>query len=387
MDAKKSTSKRWVGGVIAQVILFTVAMNYASQLWLAIAMAVVATIPWLLFPRDKPNVTPEPEWLPSEEKADNKDTMGELQTVLSKVVSQVSEPLEHQHSVIDESVETLNNSFFTLQSIAENQSQISENLVTNLLGNQGSEYDLTKVLPETERIINAFVQTLVDVSEKSISAVHSIHDMSDKLTQVFKLLEQVRGLSEQTNLLALNAAIEAARAGDAGRGFAVVAQEVRNLSTKAEELNSQIESEISTAQNTVKDANRIVGDMASIDLTETIESKEKVDHMLQGVQQNNLEIQQEVENIRRLGSQLNEQVDNGIRALQFADIADQQGDYARTTINYLQQTVDLLQQHVQGQLSAQQLRERMAELAEQVVNRDGPAASQVSIEEGEVELF
>ena len=95
------------------------------------------------------------------------------------------------------------------------------------LANKNDAYDITQVLPKTEAIIRQFVDTLITVSEKSISAVHSIHDMSDKLNTVFKLLAQVRGLSEQTNLLALNAAIEAARAGDAGRGFAVVAQEVR----------------------------------------------------------------------------------------------------------------------------------------------------------------
>lgn len=91
----------------------------------------------------------------------------------------------------------------------------------------------------------------------------------------FKLLNQVRSLSEQTNLLALNAAIEAARAGEAGRGFAVVAQEVRNLSIQAANLNTQIETEMKVAQDTVDIANRTVGEMASFDMTQAIESKEK----------------------------------------------------------------------------------------------------------------
>lgn len=52
------------------------------------------------------------------------------------------------------------------------------------MANQGSEFDLMQVLPKTEAIIQQFVQILVDVSEKSISAVHSIHDMSQKLDMV-----------------------------------------------------------------------------------------------------------------------------------------------------------------------------------------------------------
>lgn len=75
-------------------------------------------------------------------------------------------------------------------------------------------------------------------------------------------------------------------------------------------------------------ANRTVGEMASFDMTQAIESKEKVDHMLRGVQQLNTEIEQEVNKLQRLGQQLTQQVREGTRALQFTDIVYQQGEYA-----------------------------------------------------------
>jgi methyl-accepting chemotaxis protein len=306
---------------------------------------------------------------------------------LQKIATQLHEPLDHQRSVVDESVETLNESYFELQKLAQGQSQITTELVDNLLGQNDSETDISQVLPKTEAIIRNFVDTLVNVSEKSISAVHSIHDMSDKLDAVFKLLEQVRGLSEQTNLLALNAAIEAARAGDAGRGFAVVAQEVRNLSVKASDLNSQIEQEINIAQRTVREANKTVGEMASIDMTEAIESKEKVDDMLRGVQRVNISIEHEVQKISESGEKLHVQVDNGIRALQFADIIVQQGDYAKQTVAYLSEISRACEQWVDDGLDNASFIQTIADLSQQIHDREGPAASQSSIEEGEVELF
>ncbi|MGF1695820.1 methyl-accepting chemotaxis protein [Vibrio kyushuensis] len=224
---------------------------------------------------------------------------------------------------------------------------------------------------------------MVNISEKSISAVHSIHDMSDKLGTVFKLLAQVRGLSEQTNLLALNAAIEAARAGEAGRGFAVVAQEVRNLSKQAEELNSEIEKEINIAQSTVKEANSTVGEMASIDMSTAIESKEQVDDMLKGVHQVNIEIEQEVHKIRQLGVEMHRHVGDGVRALQFADIVMQQGDYAKESMEYLMEVVNALETHHEDA----ELKEVLSDILSRSKNRRAPAASQSSIEEGEVELF
>lgn len=379
----KQTQKRYFIAISLQILLLSLAMSMSSSAIHVALMVFAAAIPWFVIPRPKAPVVAEE----SSQSANQKSAPTILPTTLDALAGQLREPLDHQRSVVDESVETLNASYFELQKLAEDQNRVTTELVENLLGSKESSNDISHVLPKTEAIIREFVDTLVNVSEKSISAVHSIHDMSEKLDAVFKLLEQVRGLSEQTNLLALNAAIEAARAGDAGRGFAVVAQEVRNLSVKAEELNNEIEKEISIAQRTVKEANKTVGEMASIDMTEAIESKEKVDAMLRGVQHVNQMVEVEVQKIHSSGDQIHSQVDNGIRALQFADIIVQQGEYALQSVNYLQQCSELCLQWSKGQVSGDDFAEAVIELHNQIENRDAPAASQESIDEGEVELF
>lgn len=379
----KQTQKRYFIAIGLQILLLSLAMSMSSSALHVALMVFAAAIPWFVIPRPKAPVVAEE----SSQSANQKSAPTILPTTLDALTGQLREPLDHQRSVVDESVETLNASYFELQKLAEDQNRVTTELVENLLGSKESSNDISHVLPKTEAIIREFVDTLVNVSEKSISAVHSIHDMSEKLDAVFKLLEQVRGLSEQTNLLALNAAIEAARAGDAGRGFAVVAQEVRNLSVKAEELNNEIEQEISIAQRTVKEANKTVGEMASIDMTEAIESKEKVDAMLRGVQHVNQMVEVEVQKIHSSGDQIHSQVDNGIRALQFADIIVQQGEYALQSVNYLQQCSELCLQWSKGQVSGDEFAEAVIDLHNQIENRDAPAASQESIDEGEVELF
>ncbi|MEH0689288.1 methyl-accepting chemotaxis protein [Vibrio cholerae] len=374
--------------VLIQVLLLGVGVSYTpSQLQLALMIAVAA-VPWIVLakPRLMPTESAASSQPPSSDDP-NPAREAALGHILQRVIPQLSEPLSHQRSVVDESVDTLNESYFELQKLAEEQSQVTSELVETLLGNHGSDHDISQVLPKTEAIIRHFVDTLVIVSEKSISAVHSIHDMSDKLDSVFKLLNQVRGLSEQTNLLALNAAIEAARAGEAGRGFAVVADEVRHLSVKAEELNNQIEREINTAQATVQEANKTVGEMASIDMTEAIESKEKVDDMLRGVQKLNVSVEQEVHKIKHSGDLLSVQVANGIRALQFADIITQQGEYAQGSVAFIQQLADLTLAWTERTLSDAEFVSELHALLEQVEQRGSPAATQANIDEGEVELF
>lgn len=388
MNIKKNVnSTRYFIAIGLQIILLSTAMSMSSSALHVALMVMAAAVPWFVLPRAARKMRDNQSETATKNVVDKQIPPQEVYPVLSSISQQLTEPLDHQRSVVDESVETLNESYFELQKLAEEQNQITSELVETLLGNKDSTNDISHVLPKTEAIIRQFVDTLVNVSEKSISAVHSIHDMSDKLDTVFKLLERVRGLSEQTNLLALNAAIEAARAGDAGRGFAVVAQEVRDLSVKAKELNDQIETEINVAQQTVKEANKTVGEMASIDMTEAIESKEKVDAMLRGVQAVNVTVEQEVHKIRSSGDLIHSQVDNGIRALQFADIIVQQGEYAKISVGYLDEFAQLCQLWGEGDMELDVFTEAVIELQSQVQNRDAPAASQESIDEGEVELF
>ncbi|EOV3210479.1 methyl-accepting chemotaxis protein [Vibrio cholerae] len=223
-----------------------------------------------------------------------------------------------------------------------------------------------------------------EVVGEAISAMGAINTASKKIADIISVIDEI---AFQTNLLALNAAVEAARAGEQGRGFAVVAQEVRNLSIQAANLNTQIETEMKVAQDTVDIANRTVGEMASFDMTQAIESKEKVDYMLRGVQQLNTEIEQEVNKLQRLGQQLTQQVREGTRALQFTDIVYQQGEYALGSITFLQEASGLLKAVQSNSRNVQQLIENIEALQERSRNRGGLAANQHSIDEGEVELF
>lgn len=186
-----------------------------------------------------------------------------------------------------------------------------------------STVTVEKFAGEVSETLSHYVELLVDVSEKSIRAVHHIGDMVKELDQMFALLADIRTIAEQTNLLALNAAIEAARAGESGRGFAVVADEVRRLSKSTDTLSGQIRHRAETAKSTVTEVRDIVGAIASLDLNHAINAKGHVDEMLHGLEELNRTISSTMDRLNALNGAANQDVNTAVRALQFEDFATQ----------------------------------------------------------------
>ncbi len=102
--------------------------------------------------------------------------------------------------------------------------------------------------------------SIVVLADKVEQAGNVISTLNSHVQDINGILSTIQSIAEQTNLLALNAAIEAARAGEQGRGFAVVADEVRVLSKRTHASTGEIQTMISSLQNTAKNAVSIMND-------------------------------------------------------------------------------------------------------------------------------
>jgi len=141
-----------------------------------------------------------------------------------------------------------------VQSERDRLSVLGSNMA-RLANNQYASSEAAKELQST-------AETARDILVRgNTAAAHSLDEVANMLTEIGGLEERLTGfleqiesvegisrtlkrLSEQSQILGLNAAIEASRGGEEMKGFAVVANEMRRLSTEAEESSRQVSREL-----------------------------------------------------------------------------------------------------------------------------------------------
>lgn len=319
----------------------------------------------------------------------------EISSTLSHESAQMHQELSRVDDLIKDAVETIGGSFRSLGSLSDQQRTVIEEIIAQTVNDEsGSDdnFNVGEFIDESSAVLELFVDAMVSVSKQSLETVHNIDDMIVELDGIFKLIERVEGLAGQTNLLALNASIEAARAGDAGRGFSVVADEVRSLSVSSAELNDEIRHKINSTKATISQLRDAVGETASADMSETIQTKERVGHMLGQVGDMNGYLALRINRAAEIGSQIDLAVGNAIRSLQFEDISSQALLSMKQNLDVYDEITGMVEMDGLSNdeviSKVMRIQERCQELrAASAQTNENRTVSQSDMEEGEIELF
>jgi len=253
--------------------------------------------------------------------------------VINQQLDCMDDELSQLAEIITDSIDLLIKSFTGLEQQSRQQEELVQNLVKKISRSDTPEdgdfnFEINKLLEMFSGNINLMAYS-------SMSLVDTLGDLNEKINLIDKLLNDIEGISEQTNLLALNAAIEAAHAGEMGRGFAVVADEVRSLSTRSSNFSKLIREEFKHVKKNMDKASRTVGEMASYDMSITLDSKGRISNLLEEMDRLNLDIAVKLRHSSDISQNINANVLDAIKSLQFADMTTQLSEHVRKRISAL----------------------------------------------------
>lgn len=239
-------------------------------------------------------------------------------TRLHKIVHTTGEETNQQKALSEQVTVSSHDANIAIKEVSNNTQHVSDHTSSNLSKVRTSYQELQTVAAK----VGAINQT-VSTFRKTVEA------LSRNSASIMGIVAVINNISEQTNLLSLNATIEAARAGEHGKGFAVVAEEVRTLAKRVkpatEDISDKINSMVETVKQTMSESDAIIassGDVNQVinrtsdnfksmisDLENTDDQLAKIAAAIEQLSVNNNEVNQKVEQINGLTTQIDADMD------------------------------------------------------------------------------
>ena len=303
-------------------------------------------------------------------------------------------------ALVQDAVNKLSHSFNGLREQSQQQSDLVNSLTgsmdeTTSTGNNSAsgKVNIREFVTETDIILQAFVEHIVDVSRQSMAMVHRIDDISAQMAQVEKFLGQINAIAELTKVLSLNARIVAARAGRAGSAFSVVATEVRKLAIASREVSDQISNLVVETNNNVISVKGVVKEMASKDMSFAMEAKGRVDTMMAEVSEIDRFTAKILLQVSEITGEISHNVGLAILSLQFEDMVTQLTQGMDNRVNAAEKLAHvfdlemLMDDTIPKEQRVATTQERLLEQRQLFDTLGHKPVTQANMDEGDIELF
>ena len=311
--------------------------------------------------------------------AEKKELASSVCEVVDGELSNIGQEVFRAKSIINESIETLHDSFVSLRMLLKKENTNMTKLISTIDGD-GTKKSVTAFAAQMEHIMEGMVQSISTFVDKcNVVRVQNVK-MQECVEDIFAQLESVKKIADQTNLLALNAAIEAARAGEHGRGFAVVAEEVRNLSNNSKSLNEQIRVRVTETTEMMELVGLSIDEVVEEGERVSIESQDKFSLVSSDIKSLDRDLSDSLASSASAMKELDVKVDNSIRSLQFEDMTNQLLEGCIKNSNFIKER---LKCHSDDNFSSYDENELLVEIEK---NRVAHVA-QSSMESGDIEMF
>ena len=205
------------------------------------------------------------------------------------------------------------------------------------------DIDESTLVAQMSEMFSLFVKDVMQSATIAMSVSTTMDKMDSSTKAITGMLGEITFIADQTRLLALNAAIEAARAGEHGRGFAVVADEVTKLANRSSQAAINIRKLVADVQSESAQAMKEIQALASVDLTKTLSSKDKLDDMTKTLTEKNAALRVNVSDTQLNAERIGQDIAAIIMSLQFQDRVRQKIEHVIEPMDILHK--DLTEAH------------------------------------------
>lgn len=284
--------------------------------------------------------------------------------VIAKELPQISK-------LVEESADDLASRFRSLAFAAQDQSQIVQQVVdmTSVISVNGENVGFAESLEMINKTLQDAVEKILYVSKMAMTMVFSLDEAKSQLSDVDSFIKMVQKITKQTNLLALNATIESARAGEAGHGFAVVANEVKNLSKEISTLSDEMKDKLNSVSSSVNVSYEVLKDVATIDMSDNILIKEKIETLMQSMMQQNENFKQILQVAADSSKQISNNISSAIVGMQFQDKVAQHLDNCKNVIQLMSSQCDELAHNTENLSTETNIAEMQQELIGKILDQ------------------
>ena len=305
-----------------------------------------------------------------------------------------NEDLSQIQSLLSDAIGKLLESFDGMHHLIQAQRDAAISVVSTQPGEGG--FSIENSLDETSATLQQMVSGIINNSKMGVELVEKMEAVSHQVGGILQVLGEIDSISKQTSLLSLNAAIEAARAGESGRGFAVVADEVRKLSTRAEHFSSQIRGNVNKVHGAIGEAEKSISQMASLDMQFALDSKKRLDDIMQRVQRTNENMSQVIVKQAEISGKVNDVVGNAVTSLQFQDMVNQLLQHSRLRLDTMQEAWriigELARNEQNGEVASPDETNRVSQQIIEIFRRANQVSErnpvrQEHMQSGDIDLF
>lgn len=211
--------------------------------------------------------------------------------------------------------------FQALYGNSKEQNQLMEELVTLASGIpvDGEVVKLDDIALSVQQSLSKVIEFLKELSLRAQNVMTKVSQADKTLSEIENSIKEIELINKKTKYLSINSMIEATKTGEDKEGSMAVANEVRELANDTQSITTLIKEQSHQMRFALSETQRILQEVAALDLSESIQAENEIKKMIDGLVVNNQKMSKIMDVTSHTIHEFSETAGNLVKGVQFQD--------------------------------------------------------------------